>query len=175
MDIKNKILCVAERVFDQEGFNATGMGRLIRETGLSSRTVYKHVRSKNALMALVLKERQQRFFKSMDFSTLETLFDALHAWSAKDGMRGCLYFRVGAETSGNIPEIHTAVEAYHIQLVKALTDLIHREAGQPDELMTEQLLVLFEGAVTASTYRGATAIEAARLSARRLLQPEAEL
>lgn len=169
MDIKKQILSSAERVFDHDGFNATGMGRLVRESGLSSRTVYKHVTSKNALMALVLAERQQRFFDVIDFSSLESLFDSLKAWFARDGMRGCLFFRIQAETGGNIPEISAAVAAYHDELHRCMSGLVRRETGTVDEDRVEQLLVVFEGATTASTYRGEAALNAAKFMARQLL------
>ncbi|WP_423822806.1 helix-turn-helix domain-containing protein [Salinisphaera sp. SPP-AMP-43] len=170
MDIDTQLLTTAERLFDQDGFNATGMGRLVRETRLSSRTVYKHVGSKNALVARVLAERQRRFFAHTDFSSVEALFDSLKRWHAdNDGARGCLFFRLRAETGGQIAEIEAAVAAYQQQLHVRIGELVAREAGVPDETRADQILALFEGATTAATYRGEAVIDAAAACARQLI------
>lgn len=172
MDIDAQLLATAERLFDHDGFNVTGMGRLVRETHLSSRTVYKHVGGKNALMARVLAERQRRFFAHTDFVNTEALFTSLKDWLAQEGARGCLFFRAQAETGGDIPEIAAAVAAYHRQLHESISDLILREVGVVDEQLVDQVLALFEGATTAATYRGAAIIDAASVCARQLIHGE---
>lgn len=169
MDINARLLVAAERLFDRDGFNATGMGRVIQETGLSSRTVYKHVASKSALLAMVLSERRRRFFEHTDFRSTDALFASLAAWVAQEGARGCLFFRVHAETGGSAPEIEAAVAAYHARLHADIADLVARETGAVDETLTDQILALFEGATTAATYRGTAVIEAAAACARRLV------
>ena len=169
MDIDQQLLAAAERLFDRNGFNATGMGKLVREARLSSRTVYKHAGNKNALMARVLAERHRRFFEHTDFSTTTALFDSLAEWFAAEGIRGCLFFRAEAETGGDIPEIAAEVAAYHRELTERIADLVVRETGQADAQLADQILALFEGATTAATYRGAAVIDAARSCACQLV------
>ena len=169
MDIDAQLLATAERLFDRDGFNATGMGQLIRETRLSSRTVYKHVASKNTLMARVLAERRRRFFERTDFTNTEALFASLKDWFAIEDARGCLFFRVQAETGGDIAEIAAAVAAYHRQLHDNIAGLVAREVGIADDELTDQILALFEGATTAATYRGDGVIDAASVCARQLI------
>ena len=145
------------------------MGRLVRATGLSSRTVYKHATGKNALMAKVLAERQRRFFAQLEAENTRTLFASLKRWTEREGARGCLFFRVHAETGGRTPEIEAAVGAYHAQLHALMADLVARETGVADEVLADQLLALFEGATTAATYRGGAVIDAASACAERLV------
>ena len=173
MEIDSRITTAAEHLFDQAGFNATGMSRLIRATGLSSRTVYKHVAGKNALVGRVLAQRHRRFFDQMSFENIDSVFDALTAWSHAEGSRGCLFFRLQAETGGQIPDIETAVSAYHETLRGYLAELVKRHLGHADEALTDQILALFEGATVAATYRGLDVIEAARGAAHTLLSLEA--
>ena len=175
MDINAHLLSSAEYIFDRDGFNATGMGRLIRESGLSSRTVYRYVVSKNALMAQVLEKRQQRFFELADFSSTEALFGSLRDWFAREGTRGCLFFRVQAETGGHIAEITAVVAAYHKKLRDSIADLVVREVGRADDELVDQLLALFEGATTAATYRGTAVIDAVSVCARQLVSGKATL
>ncbi|RJS93013.1 TetR/AcrR family transcriptional regulator [Salinisphaera sp. Q1T1-3] len=170
MDIDTNLLATAERLFDQDGFHATGMGRLVEESGLSSRTVYKHVGSKNALMARVLAARGDRFFAHADFTSTRALFDSVALWARREGARGCLFFRLRAETGGAVPEIEAAVAAYHAQLHARLAALVRQETGAADPTLTDQLLALFEGATTAATYRGPAVIEAAGACAVHLIE-----
>lgn len=170
MDIDTQLLAAAERLFDRNGFNATGMGKLVGETRLSSRTVYKHAGSKNALMARVLAERHRRFFAQTDFISTTSLFTSLKDWCDKESARGCLFFRVQAETGGSIPAIAAEVVAYHRQLSERIAELVARETGRADAQLSDQILALFEGATTAATYRGAAVIEAASACAQQLIR-----
>ena len=169
MDIDARLLKAAERLFDGEGFHATGMGRLVRESGLSSRTVYKHAGSKNALMAKVLAERQRRFFAHLDAESTTALFASLTSWVEQEGARGCLFFRVHAETGGGMPEIEAVVSAYHTELHGLIAALVARETGAADAVLADRVLALFEGATTAATYRGTAVIDAASAGAAQLV------
>ncbi|NNC23867.1 TetR/AcrR family transcriptional regulator [Salinisphaera sp. USBA-960] len=169
MDIDAQLLATAERLFDRDGFNATGMGRVIQETGLSSRTVYKHATSKSALMAMVLSERQRRFFEHLDARSTDALFASLTIWVEQEGARGCLFFRAHAETGGNTPVIERAVTAYHSYLHARIAELVALETGATHDDLTDQMLALFEGATTAATYRGIAVIEAARIRAQNFI------
>ena len=172
MDIDHRINDAAEQLFDHNGFNATGMSRLIKMTGLSSRTVYKHVASKNTLVARVLGERHARFFAAMCFDDVDRLFTGLSDWSAREGARGCLFFRLQAETGGQVEAIETAVSAYHAELHTRVTELVTAALGHADSQVADQILALLEGATTAATYRGPAVMDAARVGAYRLLDSE---
>ena len=174
MDIRTRLISTAEQLFDRYGFTATGMDRLTQAAGISSRTLYKHVGSKNALMARVLAKRRKRFFEHTDFTTTTALFASLQRWADAEGVRGCLFFRVQAETGGSIPEIAAQVAAYQAQLRTRIADLVASEAGVVDEQLTDQILALFEGATTAATYRGTAVIEAAHACALELVRKRAQ-
>ena len=170
MDIRTKLITAAERLFDRHGFTATGMDRLTREAGLSSRTVYKHVGSKNALMAIVLSERDRRFMERLDVHSVDGLFAALEDWIQAEGARGCLFLRAHGETGGDTPEIEAALTAHKSVFRERLAHLVDLEVGRGGAPgITEQILVLFEGATAASVYRGSAAVTAARTAAATLI------
>ncbi|NII10357.1 TetR/AcrR family transcriptional regulator [Oleiagrimonas sp. C23AA] len=170
MDIDSRLLAAAERLFDHEGFNATGMGRVVEASGLSSRTVYKHAAGKHVLMAMVLRARQRRFFAQADFRSTRALFASLRQWVRQDGARGCLFFRVRAETGARTPLIEQVVADYHAQLHASITAMVAGETGTDDAMLCDQILALFEGATAAATYRGDRAIEAASDCACQLIE-----
>lgn len=169
MDIKTQIITNAERVFDQHGFAGTGMDQLIQAAEVSSRTLYKHVGNKTALIVAVLNERSQRFFSQCRVTSVEGLFDALESWTLTEGARGCLFLRAYGETGGNVADIAQAVSLYRTQLRELIENIVTHQIGAADDDLVEQILVLFEGATSTSTYRGPSAISTARAIAAVLM------
>jgi len=166
---REQIIIAAEPVFDRRGFAGTGVDRLTEAADVSSRTLYKHLGSKAGLIAAVLDARRERFLRLLDVTTVDELFGALESWIGNEGARGCLFLRAWGEDGESQPEIATAVAAYRDQLRGVMARVIERETGTADDLMSEQLLVLFEGATSAASYRGTCAVEAARTAAAQLL------
>jgi AcrR family transcriptional regulator len=170
MDIKTQIVSNAERVFDHHGFAATGMDQVIQAAEVSSRTLYKHVGNKTALIVAVLNERSRRFFSQCQVNSVDSLFDALEKWTLTEGARGCLFLRALGETGGDIPDIANAVSAYRKELRKLIERLVTSQTGCPgNDDLVEQILVLFEGAISTSTYCGTKAISTAKTVATFLM------
>lgn len=170
MEIKNKLLTSAERLFDRHGFTATGIDRLTAAAGMSSRTLYKHAGSKAALMAAVLTERDRRFMRRIGVRTVDALFAALEDWVRVEGARGCLFLRAQGETGGDTPEVAEAVAAHKAAFRERIGEIVALEiGGGGDPALAEQILVLFEGATAASIYRGPEAVAAARAAASILI------
>ena len=171
MDITTKLITAAEKLFDRNGYKATGMDRLTEAAGMSSRTLYKHAGSKAALMASVLTERDRRFMRRLEVRTVDALFAALDDWVRVEGTRGCLFLRARAETGGDTPEIAEAVAAHKEAFRERIVDVVAVDiggGGDPD--LAEQIIVLLEGATHAAVYRGADAIASARTAASILVE-----
>src|SRR5882762_5219136 len=142
MTLKQKILWSAENVFDLHGFTATGMDRLTEAAEVSSRTLYKQVGSKNALIAAVLGEREARFFDQFDVQSVDALFAELENWTRAEGARGCLFLRAQGETGGAIPEISSSVAVYRQKLWELIRRVSVNDAGAgAANILAEQLLV----------------------------------
>ena len=170
MEIRERILHSAERVFDRQGFTASGMDLLTRECQVSTRTLYKHLGNKNLLAAAVLRQRRQRFFQQLQLDGVDSLFDSLEAWAQAEGSRGCLFLRAQADMGHGVPEIEQEVSEYRAQLAAAMRQVAEQHVpAAAQEAAASALLVLFEGAVTASSYVGVSTIQAARNSAALVL------
>ena len=171
MDYRSKLLKAAEQLFDRHGFTATGMDRLTRDAGMSSRTLYKLAGSKAALIASVLTERDRRFLQRMDVDSLEGLFDALADWIRAEGARGCLFLRAHGETGGNQAAITAALWAHKQALFERIQAILAAETGgREDPVLAEQVMILHEGATAAAVYRGVDAVAAARAAAIALVR-----
>ena len=58
---KDELVRKALTVFYRDGFHATGMDKLVAETGVSKTSMYKHFRTKEELIVAVLKLRDESF------------------------------------------------------------------------------------------------------------------
>lgn len=170
MDIRTQILIAAEQTFDRHGFTATGMDQLTAAAGVSTRTLYKHVGGKTALICAVLAERDRRYAPYLAVDSVDALFAGLQAWVEKEGARGCLFLRADSETGGDTPEIAAVVAAHKARVLRKIRALVAAQTGGRGGLaLAEQVLVLFEGAAAAARYRGGKAVDAARAAAAALL------
>lgn len=169
MDKRTTIIRAAERLFDRHGFAASGIDSVTRAADVSSRTLYKHVGSKTGLVTAVLGERDGRFRRRTDVRSVDALFDALEDWVWAEGARGCLFLRALGETGQGEPDVNQVVEAQKTHLRARIRGIVERELGTDDDDLTEQILVLFEGATAAAVYRGPGAVASARDAARALL------
>ena len=171
MDIKAQIVSSAESLFDRHGFTATGMDRLTEAAGVSSRTLYKHIGGRAALIAAVLEERERRFFSRLKVRSVDALFAALEEWTRSEGARGCLFLRAQGETGGDTPEVSGAVAAYRQKLRQLMMRVVANEIGRNGrEALADHLLLLFEGATSVASYRGVEAIANARVAAAILVE-----
>lgn len=171
MDTKTKLISAAEQLFDRHGFTATGMDKLTKAAGMSSRTLYKHAGSKTALITEVLKERHRRFQPHIEVDSVDALFDALEEWIRSESARGCLFLRAYGETGGDTPAINDAVLAHKARLYDKIQDIVAIETdGQEMPELTEQILILYEGATAATIYRGPEAVVSAQKAALALLK-----
>lgn len=170
MDMNSKLIATAERLFDRHGYMATGMDRLTKAAGMSSRTLYKRAGSKTELMARVLTERDRRFMARIDVRTVDALFAALEDWIRVEGCRGCLFLRSHAETGGDTPEIAEAVALHKEAFRQRVGEIVATDLGREDPALAEQVLILFEGATQTAVYRGAQTVSTARAAAAILLE-----
>lgn len=151
------------------------MDRLIKAAGISSRTLYKHVGSRAALMAGVLDARGERFFSSLPRAGVGELFAALADWVDAQGARGCFFLRALSEVGHDDPAIAQRVAAHKEETTRRIVQCILHDLGRSDDLLVLQVIVLFEGATHTAMYRGRDAVEAAGTAAAALLRTAHQL
>ncbi|SPK75968.1 Transcriptional regulator, TetR family (plasmid) [Cupriavidus taiwanensis] len=104
---RERILETAARLFTRDGFRATGVDRIIAESGVAKMSLYRHFESKSALILAVLDERHDtwmRWFieevevRLADGTGLSVFADVLRIWFDTDSYRGCTFINVVAES-----------------------------------------------------------------------------
>ncbi len=144
-------------LFYRNGFHATGMDLVARETGVSKTSIYKHFRTKDELILAVLRLRDERFrnwlFRRMEElgdtpqRQLLAMFDALEEWFLEDGFKGCMFMKASAEFQDPDNAINAQSYAHKRLLVDHFETLARYSGAEDPHAMARQFLLLKEGAI----------------------------
>ncbi|MEO3414133.1 TetR family transcriptional regulator [Roseovarius sp. CAU 1744] len=177
---KDELVEKALGVFYQNGFHATGMDRLVAETGISKTSMYKHFNSKDDLILAAL-ELRDRLFRDWMVQRIEALasapadrilalFDVLGEWFDSPDFKGCMFIKASAEFPDAAHPIRRQ-SAAHKRLIQSYIRDLARQAGLNDpDRIARQMMLLKEGAIIAAhVTRSDTAAHDAKEAARQLL------
>lgn len=168
-------------LFYRNGFHATGMDLVARETGVSKTSIYNHFRTKDELILAVLRLRDENFrnwlFRRMeDLSDtpqgqLLAMFDALEEWFVEDGYRGCMFIKASSEFQEAGNAINAQAFAHKQLLMDHLESLAVQAGAQNARALAQQLLILKEGAIVlAAMSHSEGAAREAKSVARHLIE-----
>ena len=177
---RDELVGKALKAFYAHGFHATGMDRLVEETGISKTSMYKHFRSKEDLILAALQLRDAEFrdwlFARMAAlgktprGQLLALFDALGEWFEDPGFCGCMFVKAASEFQDPGHPIHAQCAAHKALLFDHLSALAAEAGAKDAALLARQLLILKEGAIVAAQVEGDhQAAEPAKAAATTLL------
>lgn len=154
---RDELVQKALQTFYQNGFNATGMDMLVKETGISKTSMYKHFRTKEDLILAVLRLRDEHFrnwlYRRMEEladkprAQLIAMFDALEEWFQEPGYRGCLFIKASSEYQDSTHPIHMQSADHKRMLERHVTELAQKAKMNDPAGLARQLLLLKEGAI----------------------------
>ncbi|MCG8574931.1 MAG: TetR family transcriptional regulator [Flavobacteriales bacterium] len=181
---RDHLVETATLLFNQHGFHATGIERILTEGRLAKMTLYRHFPSKDALILGVLQEREQAvnnwFAETLNrpgqkpVDRLLSLFTALEQWiegtSPLGAFRGCLFVKA----AGEFPDLADPIHEQAAIAKQGLTDLVQAvavEAGfKKPKLLARQLMLLKDGAIVSAQIQGsAKPAKDARKAAEQLI------
>ena len=180
---RNELVQKALTTFYHNGFTATGMDMLVKETGISKTSMYKHFRTKEDLILAVLRLRDENFrnwlYRRMEEladdpkAQLLSMFDALEEWFNEPGYRGCMFIKASSEYQDARHPIHKQSADHKRMLETHMTGLAIRAKLNNPVQVARQLLLLKEGAiVTAHLGHTENAALDAKAAAVQLLQSD---
>lgn len=154
---RDQLVETALNLFYKQGFNATGIDKILAEAGVAKMTLYKHFKSKEELIQAVLRLRDERFREwLMDYveqradtprERLLALFDAHDEWFSKKGFRGCLFLNAAAEFS-QIAESIADLANEHKRMIHAYVRGLASAAGaRNSDRLADWLTLLLDGAI----------------------------
>lgn len=144
------ILKTAEKLFVDGGFHATGINKVLKESGVATMTLYRYFPSKNDLVLGVLKYREEKYWNALlalsGKKSVKQIVNAHCEWISKQNSKGCLFFRALEEYA----EVETRVTQFvkdHKQKVLSYIESVAMEEGlsEPHQIASKVALVL-EGA-----------------------------
>jgi AcrR family transcriptional regulator len=175
---RERLLAAADELFYAEGINNVGIDRVIEHAGVAKASLYSNFGSKDELVRAYL-ERKHELRKHQVLERLArhrsprekllSVFDGIAARFAQPDYRGCAFVRASSEmpTGGPAKEVSDTARAWMRELFTTLA----REAGARNApALAQQLVLLYDGAVTAAQMDGnVDAAASARSLAAQLL------
>ncbi len=155
---REKLLQTAIKLFMKNGFHAVTVDAISEKAGITKKTLYHHFKSKEELILSALRYRDERFrndfMREVEGRTedpkdrLLVVFDVLEEWFREEDFYGCLF----VTALGEYPEEDTTIRSF-CQEAKRLTQnyiirLVEKAALDNAELLSGQIVLLIEGAIT---------------------------
>lgn len=186
MSRRNALLQTAIDLFRKNGFHTTGIDMLLRESGVSKPTLYRHFASKEALIVAALEQWdvQARAWligamKSRGATPrdrLLALFDVLQEWFEQPDFQGCLFINATVEFPDQKNPIHQVALDHKTRFAREVKDIVAITGTPQPEDLTSALMLLMEGAiVTAHTTGRSDAAVQAKVIASNLIDQSLEL
>ena len=162
---RERILFAAHELFYREGIRATGIDRVIAESGVAKLSFYRHYPSKNDLVLAFLEHRHARWmawFKdalARHGGTPKALMPALAEWFGSEGFRGCAFINSVGELGESVPEINEITRRHKADMAKAIARLLPAGSGSPSAYRQRRLLAMdlataVDGAIIRAQYDG---------------------
>ena len=179
-DSSERLLSVANELFCRDGIHATGIKKVLDESGVARRTLYKHFDSKENLVRAVLERESalwltwfSDYIKNSTNSPRDQLlriFDALKEWFEDEAFFGCAFINSVMENHKKDVSIQE-LALQHRRNTNNFIQEVATEAGAKDpHLLAEQLGILADGAIVgAVTLQSSEPAHHAKIAAQVLI------
>ena len=186
-DVRQRILETAMDLFYRQGYRATGINQVIKESGVAKASFYAHFPSKNDLFYEYAREMASR-----DIAMVHQEVDALPTarerffgplrilvpWFSETGWRGCPFQNIMPEIPPEDQRARMVTRQHKVNFRsyfrKLAADLVQEE---PDlkaldcDAIADAYLILFEGSLAAAVgYQDSWPVESAERVLETLLE-----
>lgn len=138
---RERIMRTSHDLFYREGIRATGIDRIIAESGVTKVTFYRYFPSKNNLITAYLEYRHELwmcwFVDALNRHQLThrqpigALVPALEEWFQRSDYRGCAFINTVVEFDGALPEVLEISRRHKLEMTQVIASLLpeskHRE------------------------------------------------
>ncbi len=178
---REQLVDTAIDLFYRDGFHATGIDKILAESGVAKMTLYKHFKSKDELILAALRKRDEIFRNDFmhavearakePHAQLLAIFDTLDDWFSTRDFSGCIFINAAAEYPEPDCPIHSTCAESKRLLVNYVTALAEQAGAKDAETLGKGITLLMEGAIV-MYYVGhqRDAAKQAKKSAQMLLQ-----
>lgn len=153
---RERILLTAHELFYRDGIRATGIDRVIAESGVAKLTFYRHFPSKNELVREFLEYRHRRWMGWFTDALqrrgggIKALVPALGEWFDSDSYRGCAFINSVGELGETLPEVVEIARRHKQDMADAITRLLPASRQRKRQAMDLALAV--DGAIVRAQF-----------------------
>lgn len=156
---RDRILLTAHTLFYRDGIRATGIDRVIAESGVTKVTFYRHFRSKNDLILAYLDYRHAVWMVWFEDALgrhgaaqrgIDALVPALAEWLRDAQYRGCAFINSVGELGGALPEVAEIARRHKAAMAAAIARQL--EPSRQRLRDAQALAVAVDGAIVHAQY-----------------------
>jgi AcrR family transcriptional regulator len=176
---RERILHAAHDLFYRDGIRATGIDRVIAESGVAKVTFYRQFASKDELILAFLEHRHERWMAwfvdalARHGGTPAAIAPALGEWLSGADYRGCAFLNSVGELGPALPEVLAATRRHKQDMTAAVTRLMKPAPGRAR--VARALALAIDGAIVQAQFHETadTALEAFATVANALVRSPA--
>ena len=152
---RDRILRTAHELFYSDGVRATGVDRIIVESGVAKLTFYRHFPSKNDLIKAYLELRHQLWMdwlnaelerlRRRDRGVATLLVAVFREWFESEGYRGCAFLNAVVELEGVLPEVADIAKSHKDKVAETIARLLPESEDRRSLAMT--IAVALDGSI----------------------------
>jgi AcrR family transcriptional regulator len=161
-NVRERIIEVASRLFYFDGYNQTGINKIIEEAGVAKASMYKHFRSKEDMAVVYLQRRHTMWMGNLNDCVSKQkspqnkvlgCFDYLIDWLKDVDYRGCGWQNIITDLPKDQQKIRNQAVYHKNELREYIHNLLKQEnhyTNQQAEQLGDEVLILIEGAIILS-------------------------
>jgi len=181
-EIRGHLLDTALRLFNLNGYHATGIDLLIAEAGVAKTTLYRHFETKEDLILAALERRDEESRAEMrifveqrtndPYERLLATFDFLEASVRDKQFRGCIFMSAAGEHKEAVDPVFRAALMHKRLVLAYFEELAHAARFAEPKRIADTINLLHEGAtaIAQMTRTGEPVRQSRRMAASLLAQ-----
>jgi AcrR family transcriptional regulator len=153
---RDRILRTAHDLFYRDGVRATGIDRVIAESGVAKLTFYRHFPSKNDLIRAYLDDRHQRWMAWFADALARhgggpgAIVPAVGEWLREPGYRGCAFINSVGELGGALPEVVEIARHHKVDMTTAIAAVL--PASRRRAKLAQAVALAIDGAIVRAQF-----------------------
>lgn len=157
---RDRILLTAHDLFYGEGVRATGIDRVIAESGVTKVTFYRHFPSKNDLVRAFLDYRHERWMHwfvdalarhgASEGRVATPVVAAMREWFESEAFRGCAFINSVVELGGSLPDVLEISRRHKQSMVEAVAPYLSPASRRAGDAVA--IAVAIDGAIIRAQY-----------------------
>ena len=130
LSAREKILVKAHELFYRDGIRATGIDRIIKESGVTKVTFYRHYPSKDDLIRAYLEYRHTYWMawfseaierhRQSSGNVQAVILSVLAEWFDSQVFRGCAFINATVEFDSDLPRLREFIKRHKAEMAAAL-------------------------------------------------------